>query len=348
MKYFLCGLMLISTMGLYGQLYPCSDLTRQANYKLERASNVKGYDLAGTHQVWDFREKGASSARQIGFYQTNSHKYAYLFPTAQEYWSDIESDYFLDGAGNILGKLLPMTGSSQPLFCEFISTTKACNTISSKSVQTSAVVELPAERDETVSKRVFVKGVSSLQSSASGRLLLGDQSYTVDRWDITRGYTLEFQQYSSAGWIPADRRPSLPALVNYFSPRKEYWFVEQGTNRLLVKIIDRQGQRELMYLSTDTKGDNGGRSKTQRQFSLYPSTGFGDLKLDFINFGTGEYDFIVKNAFAKELWSRRFMINGDVSHNIDLSFLPKGPYIYVLYDKNRDVILSKRFAIIKP
>jgi hypothetical protein len=331
---------------LSAQLYPCNSERQEMVFSVDNQSAISGYDRSGTNQTWLFTDLKAPYSRKLQLEKTKTHPYSYLFPSSTEYWKDVENDYFLNNSGEIIGELLPVTGSGEPYYRDYLKPIKACLNNGLATMQTSSVVEIPTRPGDAYPERLFIATNITVASSSAGTLHLPDASYSVQRWDITKSHDIEMQEYSRAGWIPAQLIIS-SELNDLFTDQREFWFVETKSKALIAKVVESGSKRSVFYSSKEKQLDITSDQKN-RQLFLYPSTSFGDIRLDFVKFDPGEYLFEVVNVIGKKIWSRNFMIRGDESHNIDLSFLPKGPYIYVLYDQNKNAITTKRLAIIKP
>ena len=69
--------------------------------------------------------------------------------------------------------------------------------------------------------------------------------------------------------------------------------------------------------------------------------------MNFQNFEKGRYSLVIYNTIGSRIWSNSYDISGDTTLKEDLSFLPRGTYIYTILDEYQNAIVTKRLAIIK-
>ncbi len=161
---------------------------------------------------------------------------------------------------------------------------------------------------------------------ASGVLYLPDGIYDVDRTERTM---------TIKGDGPTEIHTS-------------YVFTEQltGTFIMEVEVSPSDELTKVIYKTKDINSTAVSRNLTN-DFLLYPNRGFGQIRLDFKNFNSGQYTLMVKDFFGKKIWSNSYSINGDAIIKEDLSFLPRGLYIYALLDGAQNIIITRRLGIIK-
>ncbi|MEL6390409.1 MAG: hypothetical protein AAFQ02_09615 [Bacteroidota bacterium] len=168
---------------------------------------------------------------------------------------------------------------------------------------------------------------------ASGMLYLPDGVYEADR--ITR----DIEYYSD---VDLPKRFAL-------SPRRQYIFVDQITEEILMIVdMDQANQVRRVFYRSDKEIISRTISSNKGQFSLYPTTSFGEIRLDFNGFESGDYHFEVYNIIGKKLWSTRYRIDGNMTIKEDLTFLSKGSYLYTVLDEEGNAVVTRRLAIINP
>ena len=181
----------------------------------------------------------------------------------------------------------------------------------------SSIVSYTADSIETKYSIVDIK-------DAAGALYLADGIYDAER--VHR--TVTNQQTSEISEI--------------------YTYVDMHTGDFLLEAtLDSDGFIDKVIYKTSTPKIGGDLSMTKNNFLLYPNSGYGPIRMEFKNFDDGPYTFIVKDITGKEIWRNTYNIIGDLTLKEDLSFLPRGLYVYAVKDAAQNQILTRRLAIIK-
>ncbi len=127
-----------------------------------------------------------------------------------------------------------------------------------------------------------------------------------------------------------------------------YTYVDMHTGDFLLEAtLDEDGSISKVIYKTSNPKPGKDLSLTKNNFLLYPNSGYGPIRMEFKNFDAGPYTFIVKDITGKEIWRNTYSIIGDITLKEDLSFLPRGLYVYAIKDASQNQILTRRLAIIK-
>jgi len=170
---------------------------------------------------------------------------------------------------------------------------------------------------------------------------------------VVRHYT-EIQDasgtlYMADGTYDADRiKREVTYVENGIEVVKtSYIFADQLTHAFLMKV-DMNGEEidKITFKSTEG-GFSSADVMKSNSFLLYPNIGYGEVRLEFLNFNPGRYQFIVKDVVGKQVWSTSYQINGDITLKEDLSFLARGTYTYTIIDGAQNNVVTRRLAIIK-
>ena len=185
---------------------------------------------------------------------------------------------------------------------------------------------------------------------AEGLLYLPRSYHHVKR--IFREITPSFKVEQRMGnrWEQVDEvviSKLLPWMLDF---RSEYVFVDAENKDVLaeVRLTEEDSVQSVLYKSFEEEGIKRFAPDLTEQFSLYPPTSDGNVRLDFLNFKPGKYSLVIFNIVGKKIWDQDYNVRDNIILREDLSFLPKGTYIYSLIDSQKNKLFTRRFAIINP
>ncbi len=309
---------------LQGQVGPCTmsngEETGDLFFKLDELPDLYSIGAPGDNNSWFFTNLQAPRSLTYQYAESSFGRYASHFPEAEKVVREPsgKETFLFSRSGNYyqLGYAELSKGSLEPKIVRYTVPVTACVPELSNR---HSLYETQIDRSED---RIIYSDVKD----ASGVLYLPDEIY--DAYRTTRQIT-EASGESSVG-------------------HTEYIFTDQLTGELLmiVKMKADNSIDNILYriknapsLLPATVGVN--------QFLLYPNTGYGEVRLEFQNFNTGRYTFIIFDIVNRELWRTSYDIVRDITLKEDLSFLPRGTYTYMIVDENLNRIVTRRLAIIK-
>jgi hypothetical protein len=106
--------------------------------------------------------------------------------------------------------------------------------------------------------------------------------------------------------------------------------------------------RQVEYLSHPWAGTVVQQIPRRPEIFVYPNPSFGQVRFDFLNLPSGNYELEIYNILGTKIRTERLFVNGMKTLPLDLSRLKKGTYIYRLVDSQKNTIRSKRLVIITP
>ncbi len=337
--FILCFVFLLSAIG-EAQFNPCAlggDVqSRTVGFKLDQLPD-DSYDLgkSGSGNIWMFSGLQSSVYEEYLFVPARGKHHHQLFPEADYvllYPDGTEVFYIVDqGSWSIVGEITGDTQSTQPRTTQYRIPLEGC--YSSSMGHTKVYGSLFTFSSKTlgdVAVRLDVKE----EGDANGKLYLPQGVY--DAYRIKRSISYSYEALIQTEF----------SKVDYTS----YLFIDKDTGELLLEVRMDTAHKIawIRYKSTD-EGIPDRLHLGESQFVLYPTMSFGDnIRVDFTNFNPGSYTLEVYNIMSKKLWSKSYSIQGDRTIKIDLSFLPKGTYIYTLMDGNMNRIVARPLAILTP
>ncbi|MBK7409463.1 MAG: T9SS type A sorting domain-containing protein [Saprospirales bacterium] len=95
---------------------------------------------------------------------------------------------------------------------------------------------------------------------------------------------------------------------------------------------------------------NSSLSLSNQQASLYafPNPSYGEVRFDFQNLATGNYEIKIYNILGMEVWQKEFWVSGSKSIKVNLDQLRKGTYLYSLVNSRGKTLATKRLMIVRP
>ncbi|MFT4567813.1 MAG: hypothetical protein ACI9FN_002780 [Saprospiraceae bacterium] len=328
----------IDFIALTAQINPCTyggiQNAYAAGFKLDELPDNVEMSEDNMDNVWMFLGLQSATYEEYRFEKAGNGQYSYHFPQADFVMMnpDASEQYFIKDNEKwyIVGHASLKKGSIEPLFIDYQIPIDGCYPEFGQSRSFyGSPFEIVNSEDAKLRLRMNVKDSRTI----SGKLYLPEgvyEAYRVER-EVTYDYDLSVaEEYASKAY-------------------QSYFFLDRVSGELLMEVrLDTDRSIDWIKYKSSA-GDVPVRSRVgKNQFALYPSTSFGDnLRLDFLNFGKGNYTLEVYNIMGKRMWSRQYDILGDTTLKENLSFLPKGTYIYALLDGDRNRIATRRLAIIK-
>ena len=311
---------------------------RAVGFKVDRLPDIMELGHTGEGNRWMFSSLKSATYNTYHFSAADEGKYAHYFEAASHVLRSPNGSesYYNQYRGNWyrIGQALLSKNTIEPTILNYKIPLKGCIPILHKATQVYGTNYKLRKQHEGLTEEFVVRENYKDVQDARGRLYLPQGIY--DAYRVKREVSFETE-------INADEAPL--ELVDYTC----YLYVDEVTNELLVNVrMDHADQIETVtYLAAED--DIPSRALVgKNQFTLYPSTSFGDIRLDFVNFEEGAYYFELYNIIGKKLWSKRYDITNDVTIKEDLSFLSKGTYLYTILDRHRNNIVTKRLAILNP
>ena len=334
----LCCFMLSGWDSLNAQINPCTyggiQNSYSAGFKLDDLPDDVEMSEDNTDNVWMFLELQSATYEEFRFEKAGNGQYSYHFPQADFVMMnpDASEVYYIKDNEKwyVIGEASLKKGSIEPLFIDYQIPTDGCYPTLG---QSKSFYGSPFEIVNVEGTKVKMRKNVIDSRAISGKLYLPEgyyEAYRVER-EVAYDYDLSMaDEYAAKAY-------------------QSYFFLDKVSGELLMEVrLDTD--RSIDWIKYKSSAGNVPvRSRVgKNQFALYPSTSFGDnLRLDFLNFGRGDYTLEVYNIMGKKMWSRQYDIIGDTTLKENLSFLPKGTYIYALLDSDRNRIATRRLAIIK-
>lgn len=334
--------LLVATACL-AQINPCAfdgyKNQRTIGFKVDRLPDNFDVGTPGDNNTWLFSSLQSATFIQYFLDGAESGKYSVQFPEADYVVKkpDGSEEYIYEDRGKwyTVGRVMLEKDAIEPIVLRYKRPNVACMMAADGTSRlTSQSYDIERTNKEGIKEIFVVQENQSEVVDAKGRLYLPQgifDAYRVKK-DVTVNTTL------SASLVPFD-------IEGYTT----YLFLDEVTEEVLLELrMDAAGEIEWASYKADDSFVPTKPKVGNNQFTLYPTTSFGDIRMDFVNFEKGEYTFEVYNIIGKKFWSTRYQISGDMTLKEDLTFLPKGTYMYTISDRNRNNLITRRFAIINP
>lgn len=132
-----------------------------------------------------------------------------------------------------------------------------------------------------------------------------------------------------------------------------YHFLSDGVKEPVAEIF--LNETESSILKIQYKADDFIVTRVKSVDALkagvyaYPNPAMFDVRFEFLNLPKGDYDVKIYDILAKEVWSKRYVVNGNITQKEDISHLRKGTYLYSLIDPvTGRILITRRLVVVKP
>lgn len=200
------------------------------------------------------------------------------------------------------------------------------------------------------------------------RIILVTERYdSIDAWgslelpaatfDVLReksiSYTsTEIEAYFLGVWIKVSNElidPSGELLQNDTTYSYQFYSNESKEIIATVNVDEKDNATSVTYKADDIKNDIPVVQHGETSIFIYPNPSYGDVRFEFVSFKQGTYRIDVRSIIGKKIWSKHIEIKGtNISHKENLSFLPKGTFLYSIVSDTGETIATKRLVIMKP
>lgn len=315
---------------LGAQIGPCSLVGDNGNkelyVKVDKMPDYVSLGTKGSGNQWLFSGLQAPRSNTYKLSEAETGKYSFHFKDAQKVLKEPlgKEIYYAQRSGKwyAIGEAYLRSESILPEVIMYDIPLAACPPIN-------------VSKPRVISTRYMLDSIQtdinlSEVTDASGVLYLPDGVYDVDRTERT-------ETFKSGGDIIT---------------KTSYVFTDEMTGDFLMEaeVNDEEQLTKVTYRSKEKSGSprvNSADGSLRRDFLLYPNKGFGEIRLDFKNFERGRYMLVVKSIVGKKIWMSTYDVDGDTLIKEDLSFLPRAVYTYSILDDEQNIIVTRRFAIIK-
>lgn len=211
--------------------------------------------------------------------------------------------------------------------------------------------ELSALNSQTT-RKLRIRGTDTIQElmDAEGLLYLPGGYYNAFR--IFREWVSEIEVLDAVSGVRLHDQNELVRMLKDMLEKKRsvYLFIDRENRDVLAEVMTSADTRieSVWFRAPGDSRTTVFKPGLSSQFILYPTTSDGAVRLNFENFTPGEYGLVVYNIIGKPIWRQKYQVRGMMTVTEDLSFLPKGTYIYSLTDSENNKISTRRFVIINP
>ena len=317
-------------IGLGAQIGPCSLVgdngDKELYVKVDKMPDQVDLGTKGADNQWVFSGLQAPRTNTYKLTEASTGKYSFHFSGAQKVLKEP------------LGKEIYYTQRSGKWFAigeAYLKPESILPEVIMYEIPLNACPPTSVSKPRVISTRYMVDSVPSEinlreVTDASGVLYLPDGIYDVDRTERTATINVGGSTVTKTSYV----------------------FTDEMTGDFLLEAVinDEAELTKVRYKSKEKSGSqrvNSADGSLRRDFLLYPNKGFGEIRLDFKNFERGRYMLVVKSIVGKKIWMSSYDVDGDTLIKEDLSFLPRAVYTYSILDDEQNIIVTRRFAIIK-
>ena len=227
-----------------------------------------------------------------------------------------------------------------------------------------AVDSLPEEvLDEVDEFRDLLVGVDSIRIvstsertdvvDAHGTLTINGQTYEVLR--ERRMETSSASLFIKIGFLETDitstilsQQPDLSNFLGEQEPTTTYYYWT-NTDKEAVAIVAADGTdaaRSLRFILGDVTNSVRGPQLTQAQVRVYPNPARDLTTFEAAGLESGSYTLRVVNMLGREVIRQQLTsVDGRVRTEVNVSQLPRGPYIYSMTNERGRILTTRRLLV---
>ncbi len=325
---------------------------------------------AGEDQTWDFSGLGAAFAQELIFRNASEGSFSAQFPSAELYTAGVNGDevYYRSNSATMieLGRTAdnPISDSLQVLidFTEpslyrrapftygdtFESDSESTITIPGDELPDSLLASFPVAPD---SIRLTINEMQFDTMDAWGTLILPSGEFDVVRERRHTITQISLSVYIVIGWITVDPE-QLGELGAFFEETSNYSynFYSPELKEIAARVTLDQDQnpQNVEYASEQTISSVPVIAPKQQDVIAYPNPSYGHVKFQFVNLPKTNYKIVVKDLLGKEVNSKTIDLRKSSVQAMDLGNLPKGTYLFSVFDPSGHKLLTKRLLILNP
>ncbi|MCP9234952.1 T9SS type A sorting domain-containing protein [Lewinella sp. JB7] len=189
---------------------------------------------------------------------------------------------------------------------------------------------------------------------AYGTLTLNGQTYEVlrERRTETVNTTIEVK----SGFLPYLNvtslvRAQVPETTEFFGqqpPVTTYYYWTNGEKEPVAAVtVDEEGTpSEMTFTRGDATNSVGGPLLAQAQVRVYPNPARGHTTFEVSGLDPGTYTLSVINVLGRKVSTTRFSPVGTSAEVwVDVSMLPRGPYLYSLTNERGRILTTRRLLV---
>jgi hypothetical protein len=336
---------------------------RTVHYQLDNLPESVILQPTGERQSWNFVDLKAPVVHAYAYLSADQGRYFHLFPGAnlvmmdpwgvERYYRSTPTNVFL------ISEVLPVEKSNEvPVIKYYEDPLRVWSSLQNPGSLDRYVghwyVDFGREQitDPELQKydlvRVEVEEQMTEEVDARGVIYLPETITDVYRVRRSRESIVNISGKFEDSWelLPSSALQSIPLDVDLAA--SDYLFYDKNSRDVIAQVEIKNNRVHSVLFKSDADASKMFRNDGKPDFILYPSTTFGQIRLDFISFVQGTYNLEITNIIGKKIWSSTYYVQENRTMKEDLSFLPKGTYLYSLYDKDRNKLFTRRIAIIKP
>lgn len=187
---------------------------------------------------------------------------------------------------------------------------------------------------------------------AWGTLELPAASFEVLREKSTIYTSTEIEAFVFGAWIEVPNElidPEGNLLQNDTTFSYQFYSNESKEIVASVNVDEDDNANSVTYKADDIKNNIPVIQPGETNIIIYPNPSYGDVRFEFVSFKPGTYRVDVRTVIGKKIWSKHMEIKApNSSYKEDLSFLPKGTFLYSIISSTGETIATKRLVIMKP
>ncbi len=192
----------------------------------------------------------------------------------------------------------------------------------------------------------------SVDKTEGTSIPLSKQSRDVSLWYNDQTVKSINVFYKKNGeWILMEEAMGEELIQKFFqsiiNSNKELRIVDNDTNILLLQSdIEDNKFIKSRFLALEAEKDYYILGPSDRDIVLYPNPTYGKVNIALVNYPIGKYSYRVSNIIGKVIYESEIYYSNHIKD--DLSFLPKGSYLYSVFDENNRKLMTKKLIVITP
>ena len=187
---------------------------------------------------------------------------------------------------------------------------------------------------------------------AWGNLDLPNGNYEVLREKTTSSTYTEIEAFTFGTWVqvPLELIDPTGELIPTDTTLSYQFYSDVAKEIIAAVIVDENDAATTVTYRASSEPNN---IPTIEQgitsVFVYPNPSFGEIRFEFASVDPGTYRIDVRSVIGKRIWSKHIDVKSpNYTHKENLSFLPKGTFLYSIVGEQGETIATKRLVIMKP
>lgn len=324
-------------------------------YKIDLVDNSFA-ETKGIHQQWSLKDMNSPLYREI-MVKVNKSNQSYNIKSGNTTKNIKVSKNEMDETGitfvNTSNQIYRFD-FNKPILISYLNLTYGARYFDNTSFSSTLMRNnLPSKLQVLIPQNIKqVKIIGELKRfyhcDAEGKFLLDYGNVSALRLHVNEICFVKLINVKNNAEIKFKNSEFLKSFFPDFSNKDYYLFFSNDFKYFFAKLFKIESSNDYQIEYQDYGYNNNGFdiNGNSKLFVIFPNPSYGNLKIAFTNYQTGNYNLELLNIIGKKIWSKSIYVSGEMQMRFDFSNLRKGTYLINLKDKNGNLQNTKKLVII--